>query len=819
MSSARAARLRRMGMAAVLLAATATTGAGAAQARTAGTARSQAVSVAGTISTVAGGVGGPALGSTVALGGISFDACGVTYGAGSLYIGDHLTVREVDPVSGQLTTPVGTGGDLPDGSGDSPLGDGGPATAATLSYACGVALDHSGNLVVADAGTSRIRVTAARTGTFYGQKMHKGDIYTVAGNGTAGYAGDGGPASAAELDALRGVAVDAAGNLVIADFGNDRVRVVAAGTGTFYGRKMHKDDIYTVAGDGTRGYAGDGGPATSAELSNPGDVAVDGAGNLVIADTANFRVRVVAAGTGLFYGQQMTVGHIYTIAGDGTAGFSGDGGPATSAGLGEGWGVAVDHDGNVLIADAQNDRVRVVAASSGTFYGQPMTTGDIYTVAGDGTAGYTGDGGPAVSSGLDYPSQVTVDGSGNLVIADALNHRVRVVAASTGTFYGQDMTTGDIYTVAGNGDPQFSGDGGPATRAELSGSYSVATGPGVTMAVSDWENGRIRVVPASTGTLFGQSMTAGDMYTIAGDGRFGDTGDGGPGPAAELNQVWGVAVDQDGNVLMADTQNSAIRVVAARTGEFYGQAMTAGDIYGPAVLNSTPLPIYRPLDVAVDQWGDVVIADSGENMVLVLAARTGMYYGQAMTAGTLYRVAGGGDGGLGLGGPALDSGLGAPQGVAVDGNGNLLITRSVDQILLVAASTGTFYGQKMTAGYLYSIAGNGTYGHSGDGGPATSAELGWVYGVTVDGSGNVVIADTTNDRIRVVAAKTGTFYGQQMTQGDIYTVAGDGTPGLSGDGGPATSAELSHPQEVAVASSGNLLIADTYTNRIRSVAG
>ena len=160
-------------------------------------------------------------------------------------------------------------------------------------------------------------------------------IYTVAGNGTYGFSGDGGPATAAELDYPDQTAVDGAGNLVIADSANDRVRVVAASTGTFYGQAMTAGDIYTVAGNGTTGFSGDGGPATGAELDSPRGVTVDGAGNLVIADRGNNRVRVVAAGTGTFYGQAMTAGDIYTVAGNGTVGFSGDGGPATSGRAGQ----------------------------------------------------------------------------------------------------------------------------------------------------------------------------------------------------------------------------------------------------------------------------------------------------------------------------------------------------------------------------------------------------------------------------------------------------------------------------------------------------
>jgi len=190
--------------------------------------------------------------------------------------------------------------------------------------------------------------------------MTAGDIYTIAGTGTEGFGGDGGPATAAKLDLPSGATVDSAGNVVIADWFNNRVRVVAAGTGRFYGRAMTAGDIYTIAGTGTQGFSGDGGPATAAKLYGPSGPVVDGAGNLVFADSGNSRVRVVAAGTGTFYGKAMTAGDIDTIAGNGTTGLSGDGGPATKAALAGPEGIAVDGGGNLLIADSANNRVREV---------------------------------------------------------------------------------------------------------------------------------------------------------------------------------------------------------------------------------------------------------------------------------------------------------------------------------------------------------------------------------------------------------------------------------------------------------------------------
>jgi hypothetical protein len=430
----------------------------------------------GTISTVAGGVGGPAKATNVPI----TDPCGVSVANGLLYIADNTTVRQVDSTD-RLTTPAGTGA-------SAPLGDGGPAASASVGT-CATAVDGAGNLVLADA--YRIRVVAAHNGTFYGQAMTAGDIYTIAGTGAVGHFGDGGPASIATLDKPQGVAIDPAGNVLIADSRSNRIRVVAETTGTFYGQSMNAGFIYTVAGGGTAG-TGNGIPATSATLGFANGVTVDGSGNLVIA-TSKQRVRVVAVTTGTFYGQAMTAGDIYTVAGSGGSGFAGDGGPATKAHVVNPQSVTVDPQGNLVIADSGNSRIRVVAATSGTFYGQAMTAGDIYTVAGGGTGGL-GDGGPATSAQLTGPWGATLDPSGNLVIADTGDGLIRVVAETTNTFYSQAMTAGDIYTVAGNGSVGFSGDGGPATSASLSGPEAVITDPASDVLISDTGNGRVREV-------------------------------------------------------------------------------------------------------------------------------------------------------------------------------------------------------------------------------------------------------------------------------------------------------------------------------------
>ena len=411
------------------------------------------------ITTVAGGVGGPGPATQISLASSTApsSSCGsglsgVAFSAGQLYLAD-TSVRKVSEQTDQLTTPAGTGS-------AGPFGAGGQASRATI-VACGVAVDHAGNVIIADTFERRIEVLPHASGTFYGRAMSAGHIYVVAGNGGTGSGGSGLPATKTALSSPMDVAVDAAGDLVIADAGTpspetgSRVRAVAATTGTFYGQHMTAGDIYTVAGTvaGVQ-FSGLGGPATKAGLGTFIDgIRVDAVGNLVIAGSIIGRVLVVAASSGTFYGRPMTAGHLYSVAGNGSGGgFSGDGGPATKAQLSDPLGVALDAAGNLLIADTQNQRVRVVAATTGTFYGQPMTAGDIYTIAGGGPGGspHQGDGGPATQALLG-PVGLTVGPSGMVIIADAGFQRARVVAGQTGTFYGQAMTAGDIYTVAGLG--------------------------------------------------------------------------------------------------------------------------------------------------------------------------------------------------------------------------------------------------------------------------------------------------------------------------------------------------------------------------------
>lgn len=316
--------------------------------------------------------------------GIAFDS------TNNLFIADtgFNAIRKVDSRNGLITTLAG-------GNTFGFSGDGGPAASARLAGPYGIAVDAGGNLFIPDYFNHRIRKIASGTGI----------ITTVAGNGQQGFSGDNGPAIAAGLATPSALALDTLGNLFVADTGNNRIRRVDAATGI----------ITTVAGNGQQGFSGDNGPATAAALNFPFGIAVDSAGSLFIADSANHRIRKVAAGAGI----------ITTAAGNGEPVFSGDGQPATNVAVGFPYGIAVDKAGNLFIADSVNHRIRKVTAG----------TGIITTVVGNGQGGifgaFSGDNGPATEASLSFPHGVALDAGGNLFLADRFNHRIRAVRSST----------------------------------------------------------------------------------------------------------------------------------------------------------------------------------------------------------------------------------------------------------------------------------------------------------------------------------------------------------------------------------------------------
>jgi sugar lactone lactonase YvrE len=338
--------------------------------------------------------------------------------------------------------------------------------------------------------------------------------------------------------------------------------------------------ISTIAGTGVQGYAGDGGPAVSALLNNPFDLTFDSANNLIFSDTFNHRIRRIDARTAV----------ISTIAGTGERGFAGDGGPAVRAVLNEPYGVVVDHTGTIYFADRLNHRVRRIDPS-----------GAITTFAGDASGNYSGDGGPSASAGLAEPNGLALDADEkHLYIADVADHRVRVV----------DFASGVIATFAGTGEAQHSGDSGPATRAGVFGARAVAFAPDGSLYVMERQGSSIRRV------------RSGVIETVAGTGARGNAGDGGDAKQAVFNAPKEMAVDRSGNVFIVDTENHAIRMIDAATWIVTtiagtGRAGPGGD-GGPA--NQAGLA--RPHGAAVGSDGAIYIGDSENHRIRKLVRHT-----------------------------------------------------------------------------------------------------------------------------------------------------------------------------------------------------
>jgi sugar lactone lactonase YvrE len=752
----------------------------------------------GVITTVAGngtaGFGGDSGPATNALlngpNGIAVDS------AGNLYIADVNNERIRKVSNGVITTVAGTGS-----AGFS--GDNGPATGAQLSAPGDVAVDSGGNLYVAEVsgyvvrrisngvittvagvggtgvpafngdglatsarliGPLGVAVDSARnlyiTDSSRVRKVSNGVITTIAGNGQGNGFGDGGPATRAYLPSPSGIAIDFAGNVYISD--GWEIRRVANGM------------VTTVAGDGTIGYTGDGGPATKAQFNSPTGLALDSAGSLYITDYFNNCIRRISGGV------------ISTVAGDGTLGFgngfAGDNGPATRAKISNPTGVAVDSAGNLYIADRANNRVRKVSG------------GVITTVAGNGAAGFSGDSGPASGAQLRGPYDVAIDSAGSLYIADSGNHRVRKVSS------------GVITTVAGNGTAGFSGDNGPATSAQLNGPSNLAIDSDGALYIADSGNQRIRKV------------SNGIITAIAGNGTAGFSGDSGPATSAQLNAPTGIAIDSAGNLYIADTNNHRVRVLNLRILSpvpcSFGvtpavvQSVAAG---GTLALNlQTDAPCSWTISNLPD-WITISGAASGAGpgtVTVVVNANTGPPRTETISIGgvsvtvnqvgayIIETVAGASSPGFsGDGGPATNARIQTPGAVALDGAGNLYI-----------ADTGNQRIRLVSNGVINTIAGTGTAGFSGDGGLATDAQLNGPGGITVDAAGNLYIPESSNNRIRMVS------------NGVIATIAGNGTPGYSGDQDIATGAQLNSPAGSAVDSSGNLYFADRRNHCVRMVS-
>ena len=648
---------------------------------------------------------------------------------------------------GVITTAVGSDWVFP--------GDGKPAKDAPLGpQQLGIAVDSHGVIFVADQ-LNHIVV----------QITQDGILKVVAGNGVPGFSGDGGPAVNASLNSPDNVALDRDDNLFISDRANGRIR------------KVSKDGVIrTVVGNGRLVFSGDGGLAADAGLRGPTALTFDAFGNLFLID-GSLRVRKVTP-----------QGLIFTVAGNGTTGFFGDGGPAVEASLNAATGLAVDAAGNLYIADRFNHRIRKVTPN-----------GIISTIAGDGQPIFAGDGGPATSASLRFPTQIAIDASSNIFIADTANGRVRKVSQTgvistvatsrtfpdgiavdgAGTLYVTDrggsvrsISPGGTETaLAGNGQFHAFANGTPAINAFLSNPNGVAIDAKGNLYISDSGNYRIRKVD-----------TAGRIFTVAGSGLPACSADGRPAVTIAIGSPAGVAVDAAGTLYFSDSVCSTVSMIRSDGNiTIVAGGGLQGD-GGPA-RNAA---LITPQGIAFDPARNLYIAETGTQRIRRVAVD-----------GTISTFAGNGRRGFsGDNGPAVDASLADPSGVATDAQGNVYIVDQRDNRIRIVTPDGR----------ISTLAGVGPASFAGDGGLARNASLSAPFAVAVNAGKNVYIADAGNQRVRVV-----------NSAGIIKTIAGNGELGLTGDGGDATAATLQFPRGVAVDVQGSVYIADFGNNRVRII--
>lgn len=612
-------------------------------------------------------------------------------------------------------------------AGTNDSGDGGLAAAAVLGQADGIAVDSHGVLYIADAMDNRIR------------KVSGGLITTIAGTGVAGFSGDGGPATAAQVSSPYGIAVAADGTLYFADLGNARIRRIdtngridtvagggstpaaqaegAAATGVrlaaprnvaldgtgallfsdFGGHSVYRVErglLRTVAGNGTAGYSGDGAPATVAQLSYPAGIAVSAAGAVYVADSGNRRVRRVESGV------------INTVTAVQTSG------TATPLPLVGPTGVSLGADGSLYVADkfsgytfrvagmtlstlSAAGRDVAVDAAGAVFVADghavsKVVKGSAAVVAGTGYYGYSGDNGPAASARVNQPAGAVLDVFGNLFVADTGNHRIRKITPA-----------GVITTVAGTGERGFGGDRGQATAAQLDSPAAVAIDPSGNLYIADAGNHRIRRVTID-----------GLIATIAGAGTQGWGGDGGPALQASLDTPSALALDRDQNLYIADSGNQRVRKLspAGVMWSFAGSGVKGhfgdGGLALVAQLDS-------PGALAFDAAGTLYIADTGNNAI------------RKVTADGVIREVAGADV------------CTAPAGIAAGADGTLFI-----------ADTGGNRVRRLQGSTATTIAGTGAAGPVQDGVAADTAALNAPMGLVFTGSGAIYVADSGNNRIR-----------------------------------------------------------------------
>ena len=619
----------------------------------------------GIISTIAGnggltstGDGGPALSAA-----ISYPYSMAIDRAGNIYVALAGRIRKIDAASGIITTIAGTGT-----TGFS--GDSGLAVNARIGTPFSITVDMADNVYFTE--THRIRKITAATGI----------INTIAGSGTSGYTGDGGPAINAQLAFPESITSDNAGNLYISDAANNVIRKITAATGI----------ITKYAGGGA---GGDGGPATSADISYPDAIVVDAAGNLYLSE--NNKIRFINAATGI----------INTVAGNGTGGNTGDDGDASYATFNSPQYLAISRAGDLYIHDYNHFVIRKITGA----------TNIISNYCGNYTKGASGIGGPASEAQLYQFNNATVDRAGNIYVTDINNHKV----------YRIDAATGIINRIAGTGIQGLNhGNGLPATAANIVAPTGVVTDTSGNFYFI--ENGMaVRKVNIQTGII----------SRVAGGIQYGYSGDGGPATSARLNKANGLAFDLAGNLYISDRDNNVIRKVSAATGIITTVAGSGTAGYSGNGGLATAATMNEPNGVTVDRFGNIYISERGNSVIRRVDAVTGIITTVAGIAGSA--------GFNGDNQPAVTAIISYPYGITTDTDGNIIFAdQAIHRVRKITIATGI----------INTIAGNGSIIYNGDNIPATTAGIFNPGSVCFDTAGNLYIGENARIRKIIYAAPT-----------------------------------------------------------------
>jgi sugar lactone lactonase YvrE len=648
------------------------------------------------------------------------------------------------------------------------IGDGKRGIDVVLTLVDGIATDPRGNIYISHRSQNRIRKLSPN-----------GTITTIAGNGIAGFSGDGVPALESSLNFPAGLAFDK-GNLYVADRNNHRIRKIDL-----------KGIISTVAGTGIPECCNDNGLAVEAHLHFPSDIDVDTEGNLYISDRSNNRIRKVNPD-----------GIITTIAGLGKPGYGGDFGPADKALLKYPFGISHDNKGNFYIADRGNNRVRKIDQR-----------GIITTIAGDGTHSFGGDYGPANQSSLAFPTDVIVDSLGMVYIADRNNNRVRKIDR-----------LGVITTLMGLSQTEFNGDNEIAAETTLHLPFALALNGEDRLLVVDRNHFRVREV----------RLQSNQVETIAGNGTFLFRGDGGPGAGATLDAPSGIALDSKGNVLFADRLHQRIRRVGSNgiIETVIGNGKQGNEGNGRPGIEAT---LHLPEVLVIDHEDNIYLTQrSGNAWIIRKFSAEGII---------THFAGNGRQGNSGDAGPATEASFHTISDIAADGSGNIFIADSINRnirkidkqgiISTIAEASLEVLGTEVhpngivfdkvgsiffsdsgsskvykidTSGAITLIAGTGDFGDHGDEGPALEAGLRSPGGLAIGPDGFLYIAEQTTHRIRKIDSS-----------GIITRYVGTGKFGYSGDGGPAIEANIKGPFRMDFDRKGNLYFSDRDNNRIRKV--